>query len=89
MVHAHKSDEPAGYQIKVRAELDERWSDWFNGMTVQSEHGGDNPPITTLTGPADQSALRGMLAKIWDLGLTLISVVPIEAALTHQDEDNG
>jgi hypothetical protein len=89
MVHAHKPHQPAGYQIKVQAELDERWSDWFNGMTVQSEDRGDNPPITTLTGPADQSALRGMLTKIWDLGLTLISVVPIEAVLTHQDEDNG
>jgi hypothetical protein len=66
------------YQIKVQGKLDEGWSDWFSGMTVT--FGSGRAPITTLTGAvADQSALRGILSKIWDLNLTLISVRRIEA----------
>ena len=67
-------DQAAVYQIQVQGKLDESWSDWFSGMTITSESG-----ITTLTGPvADQSALRGILSKIWDLNLVLISVTRIE-----------
>jgi hypothetical protein len=68
------SKEQTVYQIKVQGQLDERWSDWFDGLAVTIE--SENPPVTTLTGPADQSALRGMLNRIWDLNLILISVVP-------------
>ena len=67
-------DQPARHRIKVRGRLDERWSDWFNGMTLASE-----PGITTLTGVVDQAKLRGILSKIWDLNLTVISVVQIES----------
>jgi hypothetical protein len=67
-------DQAAVYQIKVQGKLDESWSDWFSGMTITFGSG-----ITKLTGPvADQSALRGILSKIWDLNLTLISVTRIE-----------
>ncbi|MBN2004030.1 MAG: hypothetical protein JXA21_11805 [Anaerolineae bacterium] len=60
------------FQIKIQGELRENWSDWFNGMSISTE--GD-PSITTLTGTiADQAALRGILNKIWDLNLALISV---------------
>lgn len=63
------------YQIRVEGELDQSWSDWFSGVKVVTESQGGGPPITTLTGVmADQSALRGMLSKIWDLNLTLVSV---------------
>jgi hypothetical protein len=62
------------YQIKVRGVLNERWSDWFNGMTLTSEGG-----VTTLTGAVDQSALRGILARIGDLNLKLISVIYVES----------
>ena len=63
------------YEIKVRGQLDEKWSESFGGMAITSE--GD---ITTLTGPVvDQAALRGMLSKIWDLNLTLISITPVTA----------
>jgi hypothetical protein len=66
---------PMTYQIQVQGRLDKDWSDWFSGMTVTFEGG-----VTTLTGTvADQSALRGILTKIWDLNLTLISVRRIEA----------
>jgi len=62
------------YRIKVQGKLDQRWSDWFNGMSITFESG-----ITTLTGVAiDQARLRGILSKIWDLNLTLISVTQIE-----------
>ncbi len=64
------------YQIQVQGRIDEGWSDWFSGMIVTFEGG-----VTTLTGPvADQPALRGMLCKLWDLNLTLISAVQIDRA---------
>jgi len=67
------------YQIKVQGKLDEKWSDWFGAMTVTVQSEGSDGPITTLIGAvADQSALRGILTKIWDLNLTLISVTRIE-----------
>jgi hypothetical protein len=63
------------YEITVEGILDEKWSDWFNGMTITFESGS-----TTLTGAvADQSTLRGILFKIWDLNLTLLSVIRIES----------
>jgi hypothetical protein len=73
------SEQPARYQIKVRGRLDEKWSDWFDGMTLTFESAGNSSPTTTLTGVvADQAELRGMLSKIWDLNLTVISVTQIE-----------
>jgi hypothetical protein len=63
-------DAPITYQIQVQGRLDKDWSDWLNGLTVTSEAG-----VTTLTGPvSDQAALRGILTRIWDLHLTLLSV---------------
>jgi hypothetical protein len=63
-------DEREFYQIRVQGRLDESWSDWFEGMTIVPESA-----ITTLTGPvADQAALHGILDKIWNLNLALISV---------------
>ena len=67
------------YQIKIRGQLDESWSDWFEGMTITVECHNDDPPITTLTGTlADQSALLGVLLRIHDLNLTVTSVKAIE-----------
>ena len=61
------------YQITLEGHLDNRWADWFNGLTLTSqEHNGS---ITILTGPvADQAALRGLLSQIWDFNLALIAV---------------
>jgi len=74
------SGQAAEYRIEVGGRLDEKWSDWFNGMAVTFESVGDGSPSTTLTGPvADQAKLRGILAKIWDLGLTVISVTRLES----------
>jgi hypothetical protein len=68
-------DRPATYQIKVPGELDESWSDWAGGMTIEIESEGDGPPITTLTGTIDQAALQSLLRRLYSLGLPLISVI--------------
>ena len=61
------------YQIKIEGILDPRWSTWFDGFTVVQEI--ENPGLTTITGcVTDQAALRGILNKLWDLNLILISV---------------
>ena len=63
------------YQIIVKGYLHAKWSDWFDGLTVTSERMPDGSPITLLTGSLkDQAALRGILVKLWDLNLVLISV---------------
>ena len=68
------------YRIKVEGELDERWSDWFAGLAVTTESASVGTSITTITGAvADQATLRGILTKIWDLNLTLISITRTEA----------
>ncbi len=72
-------DLPVTYVIKVRGKLDAQWADWFNGMTVACEESDETVVFTTLTGAVrDQSALRGILARIWDLGLTLYSVTRLD-----------
>jgi hypothetical protein len=59
------------YQIRVQGHISDRWSTWFEEMTVCREDCGE----TTLTGPLpDQTALHGVLMKIRDLGLTLLEV---------------
>jgi hypothetical protein len=66
------------YQIKVQGRLDHRWSDWFSGLDIQVETDAEKPPVTTLTGALDQAGLRGVLSKIWDLNLSLFSVVRLD-----------
>ncbi len=63
------------YEITVEGELDESWSDWFNGLLQHTQQTGTGTIITTLSGPiADQAALRGIISSIWDLNLVLLSV---------------
>ena len=65
------------YQIRVQGRLDDRWSSWLNGLDIRSE--SEDPPITSLTGPiVDQACLRGILNRIWNLNLSLVSVNQIE-----------
>ena len=74
MKKQHPWHGPAYYQIKVKGCLGSQWSDWFEGMTIASEGG-----VTTLTGEvADQAALHGLLFRMHDLGLTLISVKRVD-----------
>ena len=71
---------PMTYQIKVQGRLDEKWSEWLSSMAVTYERRGDGSHITVLTSIVpDQAALRGILARIWDLNLTLLSVSRVEA----------
>jgi hypothetical protein len=67
---------PPVYEIRVRGRLGPRWADWFEGLTVTPEANGD----TLLTGPVvDQAALHGLLRRVRDLGVPLLSVVRHES----------
>ena len=69
----------AKYHIVVQGELDGDWSEWLGGMAVTYESRGDDTGVTTLTGTVtDQAALRGILSRIWDLNLTVVSVDRID-----------
>jgi hypothetical protein len=74
---------PGLYEIRLKGHLDDRWSDWFDGLTITLKECGD----TVLTGPVtDQSALYGILKKIRDLGLPLVSVRPLEHGQANQSD---
>jgi hypothetical protein len=74
-------DERVVYQIRVRGVLDPQWSDWFDEMIVSPQADGE----TVLFGPVrDQSALHGILAKIRDLGLPLLSLARTEPHLPRR-----
>jgi hypothetical protein len=82
MAHIHNPEtdpgEPLVYQIRIKAHLAPHWSDWFEGLTIQLLANGE----TLLTGPVvDQAALYGVLRKVHDLGIPLLSVVCIQACL--------
>jgi hypothetical protein len=63
------------YQIRIKGQLDSQWTDWFGGLTITLEDNGD----TLLTGSVvDQAALHGLLKKVRDLGMPLVSVSPVE-----------
>ena len=67
--------QPVVYQIRVKGHLGHEWTDWFEGLTITLEEDGD----TLLTGPVvDQAALHGLLKKVRDLGMPLVSVSPVE-----------
>jgi hypothetical protein len=67
--------EPGLYEIRIKGHLADRWADWFGGLTITLEDNGD----TLLTGPViDQAALHGLLKKVRDLGMPLISVIRVE-----------
>jgi len=79
------------YQIVVKGHLDSEWSEWFDGLTITLVDNGE----TILSGPVvDQTALHGVLIKIRDLGLPLLSLTRIETGkesesnpLVHQKEE--
>jgi len=65
------------YEIRLEGQLDQRWSDWFEGFTLTNESDG----TTTLTGHViDQAALHGLLRRVGDLGVTLLSVNTITSS---------
>lgn len=69
-------DDAPKYELRIAGHLDERWSTWFDGLAVIHEDDG----TTTLRGAVvDQAALHGLLARVRDLGATLISLAPVDA----------
>jgi hypothetical protein len=64
--------QPVIYQIRIKGHLGQQWTDWFEGLSIALEADGD----TLLTGSViDQAALHGLLKKVRDLGMPLISVI--------------
>ena len=81
MSNGRAFDQPAAYRIRIRGTLDEQWSDRFEGLAIlpQAEN------VTLLVGTvADQIALHGLLSRLRDLGLPLLSVLRVDAG-----EDTG
>ena len=72
---SNKRDQPVVYQIRIEGHLGPQWTEWFGGMTITPEDDGD----TLLTGPVeDQAALHGLLRKVRDLGIPLISATRLK-----------
>ena len=77
------TNQPVVYQIRIKGQLESIWTDWFVGMTITLEDNGD----TILTGRVvDQAALHGLLKKVRDLGMPLVSVCPLEPGRTSQSK---
>ena len=78
--------QPTIYQIRIKGHLGPEWTDWFDRLTVTPEEGGD----TLLTGPViDQAALHGLLKKVRDLGLPLVSINPLPLGEAGTEEESG
>jgi hypothetical protein len=80
--HAPTEDQhtPGRYEIRLKGHLDDRWAAWFDGLSLT--HEGDG--TTVIHGPVvDQAALHGLLRKVRDVGLPLVSVTHVEPA--HPD----
>ena len=76
----------SGYQIRTRGRISDRWSDWFEGMVLVHDTDG----TTVICCPSiDQAALHGLLNKVRDLGLQLISVTPIGAFCAAVSEERS
>ena len=70
-------DEPMVYQIRIKGHLELQWTEWFDGLMILPQDNGD----TLLTGVVvDQAALHGLLKKVRDLGMPLISVIRVNPA---------
>jgi hypothetical protein len=79
------SNQPAIYQIRVKSHLNSGWTDWFEGLTITLQDNGE----TLLTGPVvDQAALYGLLKKVRDLGMPLVSVHCLESSETDIPDTN-
>ena len=77
-------NESGQYEIRLRGHLEPRWSAWFDGMTLTIEDDG----TTVVTGSVvDQAALQGLLRKVHDMGVQLISVTQLDPSETNATDD--
>ncbi len=75
------------YEIKVKGHIDEAWSSWFEDMAITTSFAEDGTPVTTFTGQLiDQATLHGVLARIRDIHMPLISVCP-KNVVNHVEMD--
>lgn len=78
-------NQPLVYEIRIKGHLGRKWQGWFGGMSITLEDNGD----TLITGPVvDQAALHGLVKKVRDLGLPLISVNRVDPGQTRSPDDN-
>jgi hypothetical protein len=71
------------YEIRLKGHLDARWAEWFDGLAITLDENG----TTLLSGPvADQAALHGILKKVRDLGLPLLSVNLVQTNRTNSNK---
>ena len=76
----------SGFQVRTKGRISDRWSGWFEGMVLVHDTDG----TTVICCPSiDQAALHGLLTKVRDLGLQLISVTPIGPVCTAASEEEG
>lgn len=70
------------YEIRIRGHLSSQWTDWFEGLSITLTEGD-----TLLAGPVvDQAALHGLLRKVRDLGMSLVSVNPVQCYQAHMED---
>ena len=77
--------QPMVYQIRIKGHLGREWTDWFGGLTITLEDNGE----TLLTGPVvDQAALYGVLRKVRDVGMPLLSVICVKPGEAEASDVN-
>jgi len=85
MAEVIDSSQPTIYQIRIKSHLGSDWTDWFEGLAITLEEDGD----TLLTGRVvDQAALHGLLKKVRDLGMSLVSVNQVQCKESHLEKEN-
>ena len=82
-LEASEKTQPLVYQIRIKGHLGPEWSDWFGGLSITLEDNGD----TLLTGPVvDQAALHGVLRKVRDLGILLVSAILVTPGQAEESD---
>ncbi len=75
---------PGRYEIRLKGHLDDRWADWFDGLALTRDD-----DTTLLSGPVvDQAALHGLLRRVRDLGLPLVSVIQVDPKQANEPDVN-
>lgn len=75
----HDHPQKSVYQIVIQGVLEPHWTRWLNNMEATTAYDAAGKPVTVLQGPiSDQSELRGLMTKIWDLNMTLISIIKLD-----------